>query len=78
MPTTPRAGAAVAGQIPASAAGEVGRGWRLGQHGEVGDSFEAHRGGEAHRRGLSAVAAARWRGSLVLGRRSGRWHRWSG
>jgi hypothetical protein len=68
----------VAGRILASATGEVGRGRQLGKHGEVGGLFEAHRGGEAHRRGLSAVAVARRRGSPVLGRRSGRWRRWSG
>jgi hypothetical protein len=39
----------MAGRIPAPAVGEVGQGQRLGQHGEVGDSFEAHRGGVAHR-----------------------------
>jgi hypothetical protein len=41
----------VASRIPVSAANEVGRGRRLGQHGEVGNSIEAHWGGEAHRRG---------------------------
>jgi hypothetical protein len=65
----------VADRIPASATDEVGHGRRLGQHGEVGDSFEAHWGGEAHRRGLSAVVAARQRGSPVLGWRSDWWHR---
>jgi hypothetical protein len=39
----------VVSQIPVVAIGEVGQGRWLGQHGEVGDSFEAHRGGVAHR-----------------------------
>jgi hypothetical protein len=47
--SAPGAGAAVVGQIPVVAIGEVGQGRWLGQHGEVGDSFEAHRGGVAHR-----------------------------
>jgi hypothetical protein len=41
----------VAGWISASAAGEVGRGRQLGQHGEVGNLIKAHQGGEAHQRG---------------------------
>jgi hypothetical protein len=45
----PGAGAAMAGQIPVTVTGKVGRGWRLGQHGEVGDPLEAHLGGKAHR-----------------------------
>jgi hypothetical protein len=68
----------VAGRIPASADGEVGRGRLLGQHGEVGSSVGVSRGGVPHRRGLSVVVAARQRSSPVLGRRSGRWRRWSG
>jgi hypothetical protein len=60
----------VASRILASAISEVGQGWQLGQHGKVGNSIEVHRGGEAHRSGLSTVAVARWRGSPVLGRRS--------
>jgi hypothetical protein len=39
----------VAGRILVPTVSVVGRGWWLGQHGEVGDSFEAHQGGEAHR-----------------------------
>jgi hypothetical protein len=39
----------VAGRIPTFVAGEVGQGWRLGQHGKEGNSIEVHRGGEAHR-----------------------------
>jgi hypothetical protein len=60
----------VVGRILTSITGEVGQGRRLGQHGEVGDSFEAHRRVEPHRRGLSVA----WRrGSSVLGwRASGR------
>jgi hypothetical protein len=46
--SVPRAGAMVAGRIPTSAVGEVGRGQRLGQHGEVGHSIEAPRGGATH------------------------------
>jgi hypothetical protein len=38
----------VVGWISTPTVGEVGRGWWLGQHGEVGDSFEAHQGGGAH------------------------------
>jgi hypothetical protein len=45
----PGAGVVVAGRIPMIAAGEVGQGWWLGQHDEVGDLFEVHRGGEVHR-----------------------------
>jgi hypothetical protein len=45
----PGAGAVVADRIPTTATGEVGRGQRLGQHDKVGDLFEVHRGGEAHR-----------------------------
>jgi hypothetical protein len=66
----------VVGRIPALADGEVDGGRRLGQHGEVGSSIEVSWGGVAHRRGLSAVAL--WRSSMVLGRRSGGWRRWSG
>jgi hypothetical protein len=44
----PGARAVVAGQIPVTATGEVGRGRQLGQHDEVGDLFEVHREGEAH------------------------------
>jgi hypothetical protein len=40
-----RAGAAVADRIPTPAVSEVGRGRWLGQHGEMGNSFEAHRRG---------------------------------
>jgi hypothetical protein len=65
----------VADRIPAPAIDEVGRGWWLGQHGEVVDSIEASQGGVAHRRALSA--AARRRSTRQLGRRSGGWHRWS-
>jgi hypothetical protein len=65
------------GWIPVSAVDEVGRGWRLGQHGEVVDSIEASRGGVVHRRGLSVVAAARRRSARELSWRSGGWHRWS-
>jgi hypothetical protein len=72
-----RSRAAVAGRIPASADGEVDRGWRLGQHGEVGSLIGVSWGGVAHRRGLSAAEAWR-RSSPVLGRRSGGWRRWSG
>jgi hypothetical protein len=43
--SAPRAGAAVADRILASAIGEVGRERRLGQHGSVGNSIEASRGG---------------------------------
>jgi hypothetical protein len=68
----------VAGQILASVDGEVDLGRRLGQHDEVGSSIGVSRGGVVHRRGLSAVAAARRRSSPVLGRRSGGWHRWTG
>jgi hypothetical protein len=50
--SAPGAGTAVAGQILAPAVSEEGRGWWLGQHGKVGDSFEGHRGGMAHRRGV--------------------------
>jgi hypothetical protein len=45
--SAPGEGAAVASRISASAASEVGWGQWLGQHSEVGDSFEAHQGGEA-------------------------------
>jgi hypothetical protein len=38
----PGEGVVVVGRISMSVAAEVGQGWRLGQHGEVGDSFEAH------------------------------------
>jgi hypothetical protein len=62
---------AVAIRIPASVDGEVDRGRQLGQHGEVGSLIGVSRGGVAHRRGLSAVAAAQRRSSPVLGRRSG-------
>jgi hypothetical protein len=75
--STSGAGAAMADRILASAIDEVGRGQRLGQHGEVVDSIEASRGGVAHRRGLSVAAAARRRSARELGRRSGGWRRWS-
>jgi hypothetical protein len=55
----------VASWIPVSRAGEVGRGRWLGRDGEVRDSFEAHRGGEAHWRGLSAVARGSAEGLIV-------------
>jgi hypothetical protein len=45
----PGEGAAVAGRISVTAIDEVGWERRLGQHGEVGDPLEAHRGGKAHR-----------------------------
>jgi hypothetical protein len=63
--------AAVAGRIPGLANGEVDRGRRLGQHGEVGSSIGVSQGGVAHRRGLSAVAVAQRRSSPMLGWRSG-------
>jgi hypothetical protein len=50
----------VASQISASAASEVGWGQWLGQHSEVGDSFEAHQGGVARRRTLSVAAEEGW------------------
>jgi hypothetical protein len=68
----------VGGRIPASANGEVDQGRRLGQHGAVGSSILVSRGGVAHRRGLSTVAAARRWSSPVLGRRNCEWRRWSG
>jgi hypothetical protein len=71
-------GAAVASWILAPAVDEVGWGRRLGQHGEMGISFAAHRRGYPHRRGLSTAVAARRRSALTLGGRSGWWHRWSG
>jgi hypothetical protein len=52
----PGAGAAVAGRIPVPAVSEVGRERRLGQHGFVGNSIEASRGGVAHRDTLSTTA----------------------
>jgi hypothetical protein len=51
----------VAGRIPSPAINEVGRGWRLRQHGEVVDSIEATQGRVAHRRGLSAEEHTRAR-----------------
>jgi hypothetical protein len=72
-----RSRAEVAGRILALADGEVDRGRRLGQHGEVGSSIGVSRGGVAHRRGLSTAVLARRRSSPVLGRRSGGWRRWS-
>jgi hypothetical protein len=47
---------AVAGRIPVPVVGEVGRERQLGQHGFVGNSIEASRGGVAHRDTLSTVA----------------------
>jgi hypothetical protein len=43
--SAPKAGATVASRIPTLAVGEVGWGQLLGQHSEVGNSFEAHRRG---------------------------------
>jgi hypothetical protein len=43
--SAPGAGAMVAGRIPVPAVGEVGQGRQLGQHGEVGNLFEAHQRG---------------------------------
>jgi hypothetical protein len=68
----------VASRIPVSTDGEVDRGQRLGQHGDMGSSIGVSRTGVAHRRGLSAAVAARWKSSPVLGRTSGGWRRWSG
>jgi hypothetical protein len=42
----------VVDRTPASTTCKVGRGRRLEQHGKVGNSIEAHWGGEAHRRGV--------------------------
>jgi hypothetical protein len=73
-----RSRAAVAGRIPVSADGEVDRGRRKGQHGEVGSSIGVSRGGVEHQRGLSTAVAAQWRSSPVLGRKSDGWRQWSG
>jgi hypothetical protein len=50
--SAPGIGAAVADGISAPTIGVVGRERQLGQHGNVGNSIEASRGGVAHRRGL--------------------------
>jgi hypothetical protein len=56
--SAPGVGAAVAGRILALAINEVGQGWRLGQHGEVGTHLR-HIGEERLTgRGLSAAVAA--------------------
>jgi hypothetical protein len=56
--SAPGVGAAVAGRILAPAINEVGQGWQLGQHGEVGTRLR-HIGEERLTgRGLSAVVAA--------------------
>jgi hypothetical protein len=78
MPMVPGAGAVVAGWIPVLTVGEVGQGWQLGRHGNVGNPIEESQGGVAHWRGLLAAVAARRRGSPVLHRRSGGWSWWLG
>jgi hypothetical protein len=65
------AGAAMADRIPASATDEVGQGWWLGQHGEVGDSLDAHLRVVAHRETLSVVTQEMWGCSPASGWRGG-------
>jgi hypothetical protein len=61
--SVPRAWAAVAGRIPVPVISEVDQERWLGQHDNVGNLIDESQGGVAHRRGLSAALAARWRSS---------------